>query len=173
VDVLAGEDRRSSPFALAELATWPLRRWLTAVAGAAVVGLAIGVPTDLLPTPLYSRMTAVAWWSYPVWALSALLAGLVLATYVRAGPAGPPGTSAGRGGARGAAGGLLSFLAVGCPTCNKLVVVLLGTGGALGYFAPVQPALALLGLALLAATLVLRLRAASECRIPATSHPAP
>lgn len=69
---------------------------------------------------------------------------------------------------RGAfSGGLLSFLAVGCPVCNKLVVLLLGLGGALQYFRPIQPVLAAAGLGLLVATLALRLRASASCEVPA------
>jgi hypothetical protein len=45
---------------------------------------------------------------------------------------------------------LLSVLAIGCPVCNKLVVLALGVGGALTYFAPVQPILGFLSVGLLA-----------------------
>ena len=60
---------------------------------------------------------------------------------------------------RAGAGGVLAFLAIGCPVCNKLVVGLLGTAGALTYFEPFQPILGLAGLALLLAALHVRLRA--------------
>jgi hypothetical protein len=36
----------------------------------------------------------------------------------------------------------LSWLAIGCPVCNKLVVLAVGASGALSYFAPMQPWLA-------------------------------
>lgn len=68
-----------------------------------------------------------------------------------------------KGGGRAAGGGILSFFAVGCPICNKLVVALLGASGALTYFGPVQPLLGLLGLTLLATTLLIRLRALVAC----------
>ena len=45
------------------------------------------------------------------------------------------------------ASGFLAFLAIGCPICNK-VVLLLGICGALSYFEPIQP---LLGVASAAA----------------------
>ena len=44
-------------------------------------------------------------------------------------------------------GGALTFFAVGCPVCNKLVVLALGFSGALTYFAPLQPALGIAALA--------------------------
>lgn len=65
-------------------------------------------------------------------------------------------------------GGLLSYLAVGCPICNKLVVLMLGTSGALTFFAPAQLYIGLASLALLGWTLRLRARAiAGPCPIPA------
>ena len=32
-----------------------------------------------------------------------------------------------------------AFLAIGCPVCNKIALVLLGTSGAMTVFAPLQP----------------------------------
>jgi hypothetical protein len=60
----------------------------------------------------------------------------------------------------------MSFFAVGCPICNKLVVALIGVGGALSFFAPVQPYLAAAGLALLVASLGVRLRQLERCFAP-------
>jgi hypothetical protein len=68
-----------------------------------------------------------------------------------------------RPGRPAAAGGLLAILAVGCPVCNKPVLLLAGTSGALGWFAALQPVLAALAIALLVAALVARLRAESRC----------
>jgi hypothetical protein len=50
---------------------------------------------------------------------------------------------------RGGAGGLLTFFAVGCPVCNTLVLLPLGTNGAMSYFEPVQPVLSLAAVGLL------------------------
>jgi hypothetical protein len=66
----------------------------------------------------------------------------------------------------GGIGGLLSFFAIGCPVCNKLVLLAVGTSGAMNYFAPVQPFLAGAGVLLLACALVVRLRNAVTCEIP-------
>lgn len=148
---------------LASLRTWPLRRWSVAAAVALGAALAIGVPTGIVETSFYTRMTPVRWWDYPVWAISAALVGLIAATYVRRG-AGPSSSSrAGR--TLGAA--VLSTFAVGCPICNKLVVALLGVSGALTYWAPIQPALGVLSVAILAAGLLMRLRGAVACAVPA------
>ncbi len=51
-----------------------------------------------------------------------------------------------------------AFLAIGCPVCNKLALLLLGTSGALSIWAPIQPILGAASLALLAGTAVWRLR---------------
>jgi len=66
---------------------------------------------------------------------------------------------------RGGIAGLLSFFAVGCPVCNKLVIVALGTTGALQWFEPVQPVLAVASIVLLGWALRSRLRSASACPI--------
>jgi hypothetical protein len=137
---------------------WPLRRWLVAALVAAAVAFATGIPTDVVSNPLYRRMTPVVWWNYPIWAVTALLVGLIAATYVRA-----PGGLTRRAGGGTFGGGLLSFLAVGCPICNKLIVAALGVSGALAYFGPVQPFLGLAAVALLAVTLAVRLRSAVVC----------
>ncbi len=43
-----------------------------------------GVPSDLVDPPLLVRMTPAEWWSYPLWLASAVLVGLLAATYVLA-----------------------------------------------------------------------------------------
>ncbi len=65
------------------LRTWPRRRWAAAAAGAAATALVVGVPTRLVPTPIFSRMTPVTWWAWPVWVATGVLGGLLLATYIR------------------------------------------------------------------------------------------
>ncbi len=143
-----------------QLRAWPPRRWLVAVLATAAAALAMGIPTGIVPTSFYTRMTPVVWWDYPFWALSALALGLIAATYVR--------RRTPVGGGRTVGGGILSTFAVGCPICNKIVVALLGVGGALDYWAPLQPFLGLASVALLLATLALRLRGETSCPLPRT-----
>ena len=66
-------------------------------------------------------------------------------------------------------GGFVSFLAVGCPVCNQAVVALVGTSGALSWWAPVQPVVGLLAVGLLVYTLRKRLDTyqLAACPIPA------
>ena len=150
---------------------WPGRRLAVALLSAAVVALAVGVPTGVVPTPLYTRMTPVVWWNYPVWAVTAVLGGLVVATYVRR-----PADRAPRSGTAAASGGgLLAAFAVGCPICNKLVVSVLGVSGALTFWAPLQPALGVASILGLAWVLRRRLSNEYACSIAGEplARPAP
>lgn len=67
--------------------TWPARRWAVATAVTVLAAVVIGVPTGVVPTPVYTRMTPVLWWNYPVWLISSAVEGLLVATYVRIGAA--------------------------------------------------------------------------------------
>lgn len=136
---------------------WTFRQWGVAVAGAAVTALVTGLPTEMIGNPWFVRMTPVLWWNRPVWLLTAVLAGLLLATYVDVPEQARASTSTRRGGI----GGVLGYLAIGCPVCNKIVVVALGTSGAMTWFAPLQPILAIGALGLLAVALRARLRSSA------------
>jgi hypothetical protein len=124
---------------------------------AALTLLAIGLPAALIDNPVFARQLPARPLDYLVLGLTVLLAGAIGATY--AWPVACPTQERKLFG-----GGLLAFLAVGCPTCNKLAVLLLGASGAIALFEPVQPLLAVAGLALLAAGLWLRLRAIAAAR---------
>jgi hypothetical protein len=137
------------------------RRVAVGVLAAVAVGLLIGIPTGIIETPWYTRMTPVLWWNYPVWALTSLLSGALAATYVRDPSVPVPATEGGKT----FTGTMLSLFAVGCPICNKLVVLALGVSGALTWFAPIQPLLAVASLGLLVYALWARRRAAVACRL--------
>jgi hypothetical protein len=141
-------------------ATLDRRFWL--VSSLATLGslLLLGIPTALIPNPVFGRQIEAEPFAYVVWVASAVLMGLVTATYLAPGPAGrsePHADERGTGGLT--IGGLAAFFAVGCPVCNKIAVVALGFTGALQYFGPVQPLLGAASVALLAVTLAWRLRA--------------
>jgi hypothetical protein len=149
---------------------WPRRRWLAAALGAALTVLVVGVPTVLIPNPVFGREVPPTWWAWPALLATAALSGLVLATYVRVAPAPAPepvgGTTAERSSRAGALGAFLAYLAVGCPVCNKLALIALGYTGALQWFAPVQPLLAVAGVVLLAYALRRRLAGEISCPVP-------
>lgn len=154
---------------LAALTGWPRRRWVVAVVSGVLTGLLVALPTAVIPNPVFGRAIAVTWWSYPVVLVTAVLAGLLFATYVR-----DPGASTAtsdeeldRASKLGMAGTLISFFAVGCPVCNKLVLLALGASGAISWFAPIQPVLALASIVLMVVALRVRLRNENVCRIAA------
>ena len=146
---------------LGEVYGWGVRRYIVAaVAGLAWLVLS-GVPTDIIDTPLFVRMTPVEWWNYPFWLASAVLAGLLAATYV----AGPDRGGSNRFQGNILGGSLLTVFAIGCPICNKLVVLALGASGAFAYFAPIQPILGLLSVGLLLYALHVRLSVERSCPV--------
>ncbi len=151
------------------LRTWSARRWWTATAATVGTALTIAVPTAMLPTPVFGRDVPTTWWAWPSLALTSVLAGLLVATYVRE-PGAAPSAAAALD-RKGTAGGLLTFFAVGCPVCNKLALVALGYSGALRWFAPVQPLLAVGGVVLLAWALRARLRGQLACPVPSADGP--
>jgi len=133
------------------LGSFGARGWLVAAGAALATLLAIGIPTAIVNNPLFVRMTAVRAQDYGIWLATGLLMGLIAGTFVRPAPASYQGNII--------SGGLLTVLAVGCPICNKLVVLLLGISGALTVFGPAQLYLGVLSLVLLAWTFRLRVRA--------------
>jgi hypothetical protein len=149
------------PSGVRGLRSWHATRWAIAALAGSAGALIMGVPTGLVPTSLYSRMTPVVWWNYPVWGISALLLGLTAATYVQVAGADSRAPDHSKQ-TLGAA--MLSTFAVGCPICNKLVVALVGVTGALNYWAPLQPILGVLSVVLLASGLLMRLRGSVACR---------
>jgi hypothetical protein len=141
---------------------WTPIRWIVALAAAALTVVVVGIPTALIPTGIFGRGVPAPWWAWPALLVTAVLSGLVSATYVRAPAAiGPshqdPDTR------RAGFGGFLAYLAVGCPSCNKIALLALGSTGAVRWFAPVQPVLAFAGIALLGYALQRRLAGERAC----------
>jgi hypothetical protein len=132
-----------------------------------------GLVSAIIPNPVFARGLAPEPFAIAVWLFTAPLMGVVMATYFARLPAGLPvalDMPATRDGTRaGTVGGFLAFLAIGCPTCNKIALVLLGTSGAANVFGGIQPLLGAVSLALLAGTLVWRLRLRARggaCPVP-------
>ena len=200
-----GADDGAQLAGLAALRALPRAVWLRVTPYAAVAALAIGIPSDLIDTPVFGRPVPVRPIDYLIWAVTSLLIGLVFAIRREpsAGladgtdPAGPDpasgnsdqapagardggGDRAGAGALEGSLdeeagqtraiwGGFVSFLSVGCPVCNQAVVALVGTSGALSWWAPIQPLVGLAAVALLVVALRTRLRTyrLTSCPLPA------
>ena len=151
-----------SVLTLAQLSSWPLRRWLTAAGAAIAFVLVVAVPTDLFYPRVCGGVIPPSWGAWLSLFVSSVLGGLLVATYVAA-PEQPDVAATRRGGWIGAA---LTYFAVGCPVCNKLVLLALGSAGAIAWFEPVQPVLQALAVALLAWALRRRLLGETSCPTP-------
>jgi hypothetical protein len=146
----------------------PDRAFIVQAAVWTLVSLAAyGVAAAIIPNPVFGRQIPPEPFAIAIWLLSAPLLGIVGATYTAPPPAGllepvPLGaadaTVERRTSTLGTLGSLGAFLAIGCPICNKLVLLLLGTSGAIAVYAPLQPVLGALSLVLLAFTAAWRLR---------------
>ena len=124
---------------------------LFGLAGAAVAGTIMGVPTAVIVSPLFGRMTPVRPQDTGFLVVNALLLGLIAATFGL--PKGPASCQRGTVG-----GGFLGALAIGCPVCNHVVVAVIGVSGALAYWGPIQPVLGAAAVLLLLWTLWRRLQ---------------
>ncbi len=138
--------------------------------------VAFGLVSAIIPNPIFGRQVPPEPFAIVVWLASAPLMGLVMASYtvpIGPGPVRPLGSTAqgatsasvpgdapdeARGSMLGTIGGFGAFLAIGCPVCNKVALLLLGTSGAMTIYAPIQPFIGAASLALLVGTLAWRLR---------------
>lgn len=152
-----------------DLRALPRATWPRAVVFATVAAVLIAVPSDLIDTPIFGRPVAVRWIDYVILAVTSALIGLIFAIRPEVVESGEVVEAAERQGTRTIWGGFVSFLAVGCPVCNQAVVALVGVGGALSWWAPVQPFVGLLAVSLLLYTLRKRLNTykLTVCAIPA------
>lgn len=155
---------------------WTPRQWFAAVAATGISLIVLGVPTVLIPNSFFTREIPPTVWSYPVWIITSVLMGLLIATYVKPfrgmnDMIADDERAAGDKGSRfGVLGGAIAWFAIGCPVCNKIVLVLLGASGAMTWFAPIQPFLAALALVLTTVALVVRLRGQVSCPLPASKQ---
>lgn len=107
--------------------------------GAALLTLLIiGIPTDIIPNPMFGRDVPVRPWELPVLLATAVLTGAYFSLQQEKIAPVMGGSS-------------LALFAVACPVCNKVVLLALGSSGALGIWQPLQPYLAGVSLLLLAA----------------------
>lgn len=128
-----------------------------------VAALVIGVPADIIDTRFFGRPIDVRPIDYVILAVTALLIGLIFAIRM------PRELEVDE--SRTIWGGFVSFLAVGCPVCNQAVVALVGTSGALSWWAPVQPLIGLLAVGLLLVALKRRLETYTllDCPVPSAT----
>ncbi len=106
--------------------------------------LVLGIPTALLPAGLFKRMTSPTGFDYLFLAVLPILFGYFIYLYI--------GIRKSMKKTCTAAGGLASgWLAVICPICVKLLVLLFGTVFMLTYFDPVRPVFGMASIVILIA----------------------
>jgi predicted ABC-type exoprotein transport system permease subunit len=103
--------------------------------------LLFGIPTSLIPNPLFMRMTQTNLLDYFLLISTSLLLGAYLGLYRQKKSHSSKACKASY------AGGAAGFFGFACPICNKLLVMLLGLAGVVMYIEPVRYALGIIGIA--------------------------
>jgi hypothetical protein len=124
-----------------------LRPWLKGTAVALLAFLGLGTVSALWNNPFFMRMTPVGGWEIGLLGALSALFGLYVAVRRRA--------CADR---EAGAGGVLGFIGIACPVCNKILLLLFGGELLLTYFEPVRIYVAAAGTAILAVAVVLEWR---------------
>jgi hypothetical protein len=122
-------------------------RWTKGTAAAFLAFAVLGTVSALWLNPLFIRMTPAGGLEIALLALLSLFLGLYVAVRRPA----CSNTTAGTG-------SVLGFLGVACPTCNKILMLLIGGELLLTYFEPVRIYVAAAGVVVVAAAVV------RECR---------
>jgi len=152
------------------------RFWLFAILGAFASLIVLGVVSAIIPNPVFARMIPPDGPAIAVWIASAPLMGALLAAYLAPPRTArrdsvPPAPGPDLGGRGFTIGGLATVFAIGCPVCNKIVLLTLGTTGALNVWAPIQPLIGVASLVVLAFALRATLRRRAEgCTVPYVAH---
>ncbi len=120
------------------------RQWGTGAAVALLAFGALGTVSALWGNPLFMRMTPAGGWEIGLLGVLAMLSGLYVAIRL---PACADRTAG--------VGGVLGFIGVACPTCNKILMLLFGGELLLTYFEPFRIYVAAAGVAILAVALVI------------------
>lgn len=145
-----GQRAQNNRAALARPTKEPrVRRFAIATAAALATALFIGLPSCIIPNPIFGREVPVRTWEYPVFFATVAL------TFAWFAIQAPRRVQDDR---RLAGGLVVALFAVACPVCNKIVLLLLGASGAMGIWAPLQPWIAGISLAALGLALWLRIQ---------------
>jgi hypothetical protein len=141
------------------------RQWAKSAAVALVAFIVLGTISALWNNPLFMRMTFAG--AREIGLLGAL--SFLLGLYVVLRQPACADRTAG-------VGGMLGFLGIACPVCNKILLLLFGGGLLLTYFEPVRLYVAAAGTAILAVAVIFEwhrgasLTGASGPMAPSTSR---
>lgn len=118
------------------------RALLGVVAATGTFGL-LGTVSALWENPLFVRMTPAGDLEMALLALTSVLTGVYVMVKV-------PACSTSSAGL----GGVMGFLGIACPTCNKILMLLFGGEALLTYYEPVRIYVVVAGASVLAAAVV-------------------
>ena len=136
------------------------KHFLIAAAFSALLFLALGIPTSLIPNQFFARMAPAGFIDYSLLAITAVLGGSYASycLYLK--------NSASEKGNCSALGGVFTAIfGFGCPICNSLLVALFGTAALLLYFEPYRHLLALPSLGLFALAFYLKRKKCEKCHM--------
>ncbi len=129
-----------------------IRYWVTGIVTATGMFVLFGIVTDLIPNPWFARMVERTFFDYFFLTANSVLIGSYIALHFYKKSSRVVCDTATY------SGGIVGFLAYGCPVCNKLLVLLLGTTALITYFEPLRPLLGVISLFLLTGALYFRLK---------------
>ena len=124
-----------------------LRFWIIGIVSSIVFFFVFGIPTNVIPNPLFTRMVSRTVLDYVFLVSSSVLLGAYLGVHLYKKNQSKKCTTATYSGAIG------SILAFGCPVCNKLLVLLFGATALLTYFEPYRHMLGFASIAMLGGAL--------------------
>lgn len=119
------------------------RRLAKGIAAATASFAGLGTVSALWDNPFFIRMTPAGGWEIGLLAALSLLLGAYVAIRRPACSVKAAGT-----------GGVLGFLGIACPVCNKILLLLFGGELLLTYFEPVRVYVAAVGVIIMLAALV-------------------
>lgn len=128
-----------------------LKHLLIGILCAIIAFLILGIPTALIPTGFYKRMTPPTIIDYSVLSIASLLIGANVSIYFykKFGQKNELTT---------VGSGFLGFFAISCPICISFLVAIFGSAFMLTYYDPIRPLLGAISIAILSATLFYNLK---------------
>ena len=113
--------------------------------------LLVGIPSGVIANPFFVRPLEARPTDFVFLGAITVLAMALGATY------GVPRTCPPQD-SKALGSSLLLFIGIGCPVCNKVVIALAGTSGALTFFEPIQPLFSAAAIILMGVALAVRVR---------------
>jgi len=119
-----------------------LKRYFGAVSVMSFSFAVMGTVAALWQNPVFIRMTPVGRWEVPMLVLLSIMSGVYI--IVRR-----PFCDGAKSENRATAGGIIGFLGLACPVCNKILLLAFGGEFLLTYFDPIRVYVTMLGLILM------------------------